>query len=387
LTYEILNSQGPQQWPFKEGDVEGKSRLYEDGLFATFDGKAKFINTSYKATVDKVDARNPLHLLTGRLRDQWHGMSRTGTVAQLFNHAEEPFIYMNPDDMSRRSIEDGDIVKVINKRGSLVLPVKVSSDIQVTQTFIPMHWGSQFMKGLGVNALMPSAYDKSSKQPELKHTAVKVEKMTLPWRMTIFRTIKDLSCLERMREMLDKFDYANCGLFGRESHDRAGMLLFKAAHKEAPQATLIDEIDSILGMTDEMNLLNYNDMRRGVSKRILVEPLDSQSQVKQVAGVRLVGETLATDWLKEVMTSGEFTSDLRRWALAPLSNPPISQISRGRVVCNCLDVSENEIINVLQAGADLITLQSKLKCGTECGSCLPELKKLVKTHSALKVIS
>jgi assimilatory nitrate reductase catalytic subunit len=380
LSYAVLNDAGPQQWPFKNGDSAGTARLYEDGVFATADGKAIFSNTSYKPTTDKIDARYPLHLLTGRLRDQWHGMSRTGTVAQLFNHVEEPFIYMNPDDMSRRIIKDGDIVKVSNKRGSLVLPVKASNDIQVTQTYIPMHWGSEFMNGLGVNAMMPADFDKTSKQPELKHAAIKVEKLTLPWRMTIMRSIRDLSSLEKLRGLMKMFDYASCGLFGRQQHGYAGMLIFKAAHSVAPDIALIAEIDAILGMTDDMPLLNYQDEKRGISKRILVESADVAGLDKKVTGVRLIGETLATEWLKEVMSSGEFTTDLRRWALAPLSAPPASQPGRGKIVCNCLDVSENEIIDAVSRGADLITLQNKLKCGTECGSCVPELKKLISIH-------
>jgi assimilatory nitrate reductase catalytic subunit len=380
LSYTLLNAQGPQQWPFKLGDSVGKARLYADGVFPTADGKARFINTSYKATADKIDARHPLHLLTGRLRDQWHGMSRTGTVAQLFNHAEEPFIYMNPDDMSRRLVKDGDIVKVTNKRGSLVLPVKSSDDIQVTQTYIPMHWGSEFMNGLGVNAMMPPAFDQTSKQPELKHTAIKLEKLTLPWRMTIMRTIHDLSSLQKLRALMRHFEYATCGLFGRQQHGYVGMLIFKAANDVAPDLSLISEIDDILGMTDDMPLLNYQDDKRGISKRILVESVDTEGADKRVTGIRLVGETIASDWLKEVMTSGEFTADVRRWALAPLSAPPTGHAGRGKVVCSCLDVSENEIIDAVSRGADFITLQNKLKCGTQCGSCVPELKRLINVH-------
>jgi len=377
LSYAVLNEAGPQQWPFKTGDSVGKARLYEDGVFATADGKAIFTNTSYKPTTDKVDARYPLHLLTGRLRDQWHGMSRTGTVAQLFNHAEQPCIFMNADDMSRRLIKDGDIVKVSNKRGSLVLPVKMSSDVQVTQTYIPMHWCSEFMSGLGVNAMMPSAFDKTSKQPELKHTAIKIEKLTLPWQMTVMRSIQDLSTLQKLRAFLPKFEYASCGLFGRQQADSAGMLIFRAAHLAAPDAALIDEIDAILGMTNDMPQLNYQDDKRGISKRILVE---SVTDAQKVTGVRLVGETIAADWLKEVMTSGEFTADIRRWALAPFSAPPTAYSGRGKIVCNCLDVSENEIIDAVSRGADLITLQNKLKCGTECGSCVPELKRMIQVY-------
>jgi assimilatory nitrate reductase catalytic subunit len=378
LSYSLLNEQGPQQWPFKSCDTSGAARLYTDGVFQKPDGKAQFVNTTYKGTADKTDVRHPLHLLTGRLRDQWHGMSRTGTVAQLFNHAGEPVIQMNADDMSRRSIKNGEIVKVSNKRGSLVLAAQLSDEVQASQTFIAMHWGSQFMHGLGVNALMPPAFDKASKQPELKHTAIRIEKLSLPWRMTVMRSIQNLDMLEKVRGLLANFDYATCGLFGRQNEHHVGMLILRAAHTQAPDSELIEQIDQILAMTNDMPLLNYQDAKRGISKRILVT---NDSGKPEVTGVRLVGETLATDWLKEVMTSGEFTAELRRWALAPLSNPPAGQHSRGKIICNCLDVAENDIIETIQLGADLITLQNKLKCSTECGSCVPELKRLVTLHS------
>ncbi|WP_047541072.1 nitrate reductase [Methylotenera versatilis] len=378
LSYGLLTENGPQQWPFKTGESQGVARLYADGVFQKPDGKAQFANAVYKGTADKTDARHPLHLLTGRLRDQWHGMSRTGTTSQLFNHVEEPAIQMNADDMMRRNIKSGDIVKVQNKRGSMVLPAQASTDVQPSQTFIAMHWGKQFMHGLGVNALMPPNFDKTSKQPELKHTAIKIEKLDLPWRMTVMRAVSDLSMLQKIRALLPHFEYASCGLFGRESANGIGMLILRAAHtgtpiSDNPEIDLITQIDTILGMTDEMPLLNYNDAKRGISKRILVEN-------DQVTGVRLMGETLAADWLKDVMSSGSFTDELRRWALAPVVAPPTGQKGRGKIVCNCLDVSQNEIIDNIELGADLITLQNKLKCGTECGSCVPELKKLVQMH-------
>lgn len=378
LSFSLLKEQGPQQWPFKSGDTTGAARLYTDGVFQKPDGRAQFVNTIYKGTADKTDARHPLHLLTGRLRDQWHGMSRTGAVAQLFNHAEEPVIQMSADDMMRRSIKNGDIVKVSNKRGSLVLAAQLSEEVQASQTFIAMHWGSQFMHGLGVNALMPPAFDKTSKQPELKHTAIKIEKLELPWRMTVMRTIQNLEMLEKVRGLLANFDYATCGLFGRKTEHHVGMLILRAAHTQAPDSALIEQVDQILAMTDDMPLLNYQDAKRGISKRILVT---NDSGKPEVTGVRLVGETLATDWLKEVMTSGEFTTELRRWALAPLSMPPTGQRSRGKIICNCLDVAENDIVETIQLGADLITLQNKLKCGTKCGSCLPELRRLIRVHA------
>jgi assimilatory nitrate reductase catalytic subunit len=383
LSYALLNEKGPQQWPFKENESQGLARLYADGVFQKPDGKAQFVNAVYKGTADKTDARHPLHLLTGRLRDQWHGMSRTGNVAQLFNHAEEPVVQMSSDDMMRRNIKNGDIVKVQNKRGSLVLPAQMSDEVKPAQTFIAMHWGSQFMHGLGVNALMPPNFDKTSKQPELKHTAIKLEKLELPWRMTIMRSCQDLTLLTKVRELMKQFTYASCGLFGRETDsNKAGLLILRAAHETAPVLELIEQIDAILGMTDDSPCLNYNDAKRDISKRILVENNHGKAEV---TGVRLMGETLATDWLKEVMTTGQFSDEAHyrafsRWALAPISAPPSGQVGRGKIVCNCLDISQNEIVENIQLGADLITLQNKLKCGTECGSCMPELKRLVQTH-------
>ena len=370
LSYPLLDAQGPQQWPFPTGANTGSKRLYADGVFVKPNGKAHFVNTVYKATADKTDARHPLHLTTGRLRDQWHGMSRTGTVAQLFNHAEEPVISMNADDMQRRSIRSGDLVKVSNKRGSLILRALPSDEMQSAQTFIPMHWGSQYMSGLGVNALMPSAFDKTSKQPELKHAAIKLEKVELPWRMSVMRVCHDLQLLQQVRGVLKHFDYASCGLYGRGD----GIVVLRAAHHTAPDEALIAQLDAMLGMTDDVPMLNYRDAKRGISKRILIDG-------DQVIGVRLVGEILATDWLKEVMTQGHLTDELRRWALAPFSAPPTGQRSRGKIICGCKDVAENEILDNIALGADLLSLQNKLKCGTECGSCMPELKRMMQLHS------
>jgi assimilatory nitrate reductase catalytic subunit len=193
------------------------------------------------------------------------------------------------------------------------------------------------------------------------------------------RTINDLASLQKIRAILMNFEYASCGMFGRQSEAHAGMLILRTAHTEIPDPALIAEIDTILGMTDDMPLLNYVDAKRGISKRILVENNLTTGKA-EVTGVRLVGETLAADWLKDVMTTGEFNPELRRWALAPLNAPPAGQRSRGKIVCNCLDVAENDIVDTIQLGADLITLQNKLKCGTECGSCVPELKRLVLQH-------
>jgi assimilatory nitrate reductase catalytic subunit len=273
---------------------------------------------------------------------------------------------MNADDMQRRSIRSGDLVKVSNKRGQLVLRAQASEEMQPAQTFIPMHWGSQFMHGPGVNALMPSAFDRISHQPELKHAAIKVEKIDLPWRMTLMRCGLRHDLLRNLRPLLKHFEYASCGLLGRDS----GIVFLRAAHTMVPDDSLIAGLDHLLGMTENAPMLRYDDAKRGISKRVLVEN-------GQVTGVRLTGETLAAEWLKEVMMQGQFTDALRRWALAPVSTPPDGQRRRGKVVCSCLDVCENEITSNIALGADFSALQDRLKCGTQCGSCVPELKQLL----------
>ncbi|GBG15862.1 assimilatory nitrate reductase catalytic subunit [Novimethylophilus kurashikiensis] len=367
LSYAMLDSQGPQQWPLPEGAMQGQARLYADGVFPQPGGKAKFVSAKYRAVAEKTDARFPFHLTTGRMRDQWHGMSRTGTVPQLFNHVEEPMLAMNADDMARRQLQNGDLVKVSSRRGNLMLRVKESDEVMPAQAYIPMHWGGQFMNGAGVNALTLSNFDPVSKQPELKHAAIKVEKAELPWRLIVMRRGRDtLKLMEALQPMLARFEYANCGLYGRDD----GMVVLRAAGATAASQALIDELDALLELTEDVPCLTYRDPKRGISKRVVVEN-------GKVTGVRLVGETLAADWLKEVMTQDGFPEDVRLWALAPVNAPPSGKQGRGRIVCSCMDVSENEIKALITEGADLSQLQSRLKCGTQCGSCVPELKKML----------
>jgi assimilatory nitrate reductase catalytic subunit len=179
--------------------------------------------------------------------------------------------------------------------------------------------------------------------------------------------------LERIRDLLESFEYASCGLYGRDP----GIVVLRAAHTQAPEQSLIEHMEVLLDMADDSQTISYQDTKRGISKRIVVEN-------GEVVGLRLLGETLAANWLKDVMVQGKLTDELRRWALAPLSVPPSGGKNRGGIVCNCLDVSELEIQAVLAEGADLSALQQKLKCGTECGSCVPELKRIVSGFSPSK---
>ncbi|MHB1676044.1 MAG: nitrate reductase [Sulfuriferula sp.] len=370
LSYALLDEQGPQQWPYPDGAQAGKARLYEDGIFPTADGRAKFANTRYLPTAEAIDARYSLHLSTGRLRDQWHGMSRTGMVARLYSHVESPALSMNADDMARRGVETGDLVRVKSRRGTLLIPAESSEEMRVGQVFLPMHWGSRYISGLGINALTSDSCDPVSNQPELKHAAVQVEKAPLPWQMVAMRRDRAVERMLRIQPLLTRFDYASCGLSGRQNP----VLVLRIAHATPLAQALMAQIDALLDMDEEANIMRYDDPKRGISKRVLVED-------GRVVGVRLTGEIAAKDWLKEMMAEGADIAPLRGWVLAPLSTPPLGSSSRGRIVCNCLNIAETQILAAVAQGANLAALQAGLKCGTECGSCVPELKRMVTAHS------
>ncbi len=363
LSYALLEARGPQQWPFPEGAETGKSRLYEDGVFATASGRARFARAPHRPLAESTDARYPLHLTTGRLRDQWHGMSRTGNVARLFAHTEEPLLAMNRDDMQRRGLQDGDIVRVKSRRGELSARAQGSDEIRTAQTYLPMHWGGRFMHGGGINSLTLAAFDPVSKQPELKHAAVQVEKLDYRWHVVAMRSGDASRYLDAVRPLLARFPYASCGLSGRE----VPLLVFRAAADVPAADELIADLDAVLELNDDTCAMDYRDPRRGVSKRVLV-------QDGKLVGVRLTGETAARDWLNELMAQGASAEAVRRWMLAPVASPPAGKPLRGRIVCNCLDVAEPDIRRRLADGVTLEQIQMELKCGTSCGSCLPELR-------------
>ncbi len=364
LGYAMLEEQGPQQWPCPEGMKSGKKRLYDEGIFPTATGRARFHAAEYQGTSEETDARYPFHLTTGRLRDQWHGMTRTGRTGRLFSHDPEASLSMNPEDMKSRQLISGDIVRVKSRRGEMIVSLRPDPDIRQGQVYLPMHWGGRYTGGFGVNGLTVGDFDPVSKQPELKHAAVMVEKVELAWTVSVLRSGDALEFMERAQPILKHFDYASATLFGREET----IFSLKAGCLAAPDADLVREIDRVFDL-DAEDCMVYRDIGSGIDKLVKIEG-------GLAAGVRFVGESAARQWLMEAMASRADVSLVRRWLLAPMSAPPTVEM-RGRIVCNCLDVSESEIVG---SGLDLAGLQAKYKCGTQCGSCLPEIRKLLELN-------
>jgi NAD(P)H-nitrite reductase large subunit len=128
LSYAMLDA-APAAMALKRRANRPERRLYEDGLFPTPDGRARFAAVTYRPWPNRATRATRFRLTTGRLRDQWHGMSRTGTLGRLFGHVAEPAVQLHPQDMARRGLKDGDLVHVTSRRGSIVLPVQAPVEV------------------------------------------------------------------------------------------------------------------------------------------------------------------------------------------------------------------------------------------------------------------
>jgi assimilatory nitrate reductase catalytic subunit len=413
MSYALLEAT-PLQWPMREGESVGKERLYENNVFPTASGKANFVNTVYKPVAEPRESRFPFSLTTGRLRDQWHGMSRTGTLGKLFGHVAEPSVQMNIQDMTRRLIKEGDLVHVTSKRGSILLPVQASKEVGMSQAFIAMHWGEEFLSGLsstgerlaGVNAITTSAFCPSSKQPELKHAAVKILKAELPWTLLGVAWLPSdqaLSAREALKALMRLFPFASCVPFGDNKEigavvnsdkgiERTG-LLFRAAGHEAPTEDVLRQIEFVLGLSTslrENQVLRYADKKKGQHRTI---KLTGNREHAELEAFLLAGDTRSEAWVKTLLQDSLPAQSYGRMLLVPGSKAPIAVQSRGKSVCTCFNVTDMAITEQLvkSFGSDerrFSELQSTLKCGTNCGSCVPELKRMVRdTQNATNSIA
>ncbi len=371
LGYTTLDAKGPQQWPYPVDARHGRQRLYKDGVFPTASGRARFAAVHYLPVAENVDARFPLRLNTGRLRDQWHGMTRSGRVARLWSHAPEPAIMLNPADLARRGIVSGELVTVDSRRGTLTLIAEADAGVAPGQAFLPMHWGSRYLAGSGINALTLPVIDPRSFQPELKHSAIRIDKAALLWRLMALGTPTDgdaLALLARVQALLAEFEFASCTL----TPDTNGVLL-RAASAKPPCAKTLETIHALFELDGDA-VLRYADPRRGVTRAVRLAG-------GKIAGACLCGDAIGETWLREFHAQGLNVAALGSRLLAPTAGAPAALAARGRIVCSCHGVGETTILSALQAAdgdaaGKLAAVQQQLRCGTQCGSCLPELRKL-----------
>jgi ferredoxin-nitrate reductase len=187
LSHERLKIEGTMQWPVPTPDHPGTPRLFTDKKFFTPSGRARFLpplsphNQSEATTGDF-----PLILTTGRIRDQWHTMTKTGKVNKLKQHIEKPFLQIHPHDALIRNIKSGDVVVVSNDRGEVRVCAAVTDEVKKGVVFLPMHWGRRLQTDFGrANNLTSRTVDPVSKEPDFKFSAVQVCKYEKPFERII----------------------------------------------------------------------------------------------------------------------------------------------------------------------------------------------------------
>ena len=374
LSYSLLERLGPQQWPMPAGASAGTARLYTGRRFASADGRARFAAIDGGSPAEPTDETYPPALLPGRLRDQWHGMSRTGLVGRLFGHEPEPVIELAGADCIAGGLRDGDLVQIASRRGAQVLPLRRSESLQPGTAFVAMHWGPEFLAGgAGINALTLPVVDPVSQQPELKHCAVRIGRASLPQRLVAFGWLEAGRVVRARRELLAlvrDLPFASSVPFGR---DAEGVLL-RAASDQPFDTTLIRAIETAFGVS-ETPLATLDDPRSGGRRHLLLA-------AGRLRFVLLAGaDTESEPWLRELLVQAADAAAFGSRLLAPGATPPLAIEHRGRSVCNCVGVTETPIRAALESAgggrAERIEAARRLTgCGSQCGACLVEVGRL-----------
>ena len=191
----------PVQWPVNSQSPNGTQRLFTDGKFYTSSGKACMIAVAARLPAVATDVEFPLVLNTGRMRDQWHTMTRTGKVPRLNAHSLEPCVQMHARDAQRFLLQDGGLARLSSRHGSMLTRVQVSDEQRIGSVFVPMHWNDAYARSARVDALVAAITDPISGQPELKHTPVHVAPYRPAWQGFV---------LSRERLALPETSYCAC---------------------------------------------------------------------------------------------------------------------------------------------------------------------------------
>ncbi|MCC2637130.1 MAG: nitrate reductase [Moraxellaceae bacterium] len=179
----------PFQWPRRQGEAQGPARLFGEGGFFTPDGRASFLAVGARGPVHAPDQDYPFVLNTGRIRDQWHTMTRTGLAARLLQHIGEPFCALHPDDAAGLGISVGEVVELESRWGLARARAELTADQAPGTVFMPMHWTGVLASASRVGAVVNPAVDPVSGQPESKHTPVRVRRFGAQWHGFLFSTV------------------------------------------------------------------------------------------------------------------------------------------------------------------------------------------------------
>jgi assimilatory nitrate reductase catalytic subunit len=357
--YEALN---PVQWPVPAGQRAGTARLFAQGRFPTPDGRARLIPVRQAAPANAPSHETPLVLNTGRLRDQWHTMTRTGEVPRLMMQAPEAFVTIHPTDAAAAGLRAGGLAKVTSAWGRAVGRVSISDDVAAGQIFMPMHWTDEAMPGGSPGRVVNPACDPISGQPELKHTPVRLAPVMLGWEGLL---------LSRRRLRPEAIEHwSRTPIEGGHAYRLAG----------SGSARLgLDHVLALLG--DSAGRAELRDIQRGVFR---CSTTDEEGRILDCLMIGAPGTLPDPGWLLATFASdAPLDARTRRNLLAARAGDPAP--ATGDIICSCFGIGAAAILEAVRAGACTITELGKvLKCGTNCGSCLPELRQLMAVQEGVR---
>jgi assimilatory nitrate reductase catalytic subunit len=342
----------PLQWPQRKRSAD-ETRFFAQGNFYTADRKGRFIAPDNPALKEETSAEFPLRLNTGRVRDQWHTMTRTGLSPRLANHLPEPYVEVHPDDADRYGLRESGFARLTSRHGTSVLKVQLNDGQQRGSVFVPIHWNDETASHARIGEMVMPATDPISGQPEAKATPVSVAPQS--YRLRGFVLAKEQMILPADTWWSRVALASGCGAL-LASNDAVDA--WRAwARQFVGDAELAEYLDA---PRDTYRMAAFKGGR--LQACLFVGPADAAPQ---------------WDAVKAHFESEGLDEHQRRVLLSGKSADGLA--SAGPVICACFGVPLNAIRNAISSGeaCDVAGIGKALRAGTNCGSCLPELKKIV----------
>ena len=352
------DAMAPIQWPVRV-DGSGSARLFDDGRFPTPDGRARMVPVAPAGPAEPTDGVYPLALNTGRVRDQWHTMTRTGLAAELCRHTPEPFVEIHPVDAAAAGIVDGALTRVITGSASAVALARVTDRQRPGALFMPMHWTDAFAPSGRANPLVAPRVDPVSGQPEFKHTPARVRTYGETWR-GFFMARAAWDCPAGLELIWRRTPWPSCQL-----HEFAGR------GDEVERRVLRGAL--VKGARGEM--VGMDDVSAGAVREAYV--LDGR--LDRVLFITRAGRLPSRDWLADLFADSELSAADRASLLFGRGTGPA--LDAGPLVCACRSVGARKIEAAISGGATNVDAVGEATgAGASCGSCRPEILRLIRAN-------
>jgi assimilatory nitrate reductase catalytic subunit len=357
LTREEYDQLEPVQWPARQRGHGGTPRLFGDGRFLHADGRARFFPTPPRAPAFPVEEEFPLVLNTGRIRDQWHTMTRTSHSPRLTEHLPDPFVDIHAQDALSLAVREGELARVSTARGSIVVRVRTSGEMARGSVFAPIHWSGENSSQARTGALVNAVVDPISGEPEFKHTPARVEPFPVEWHGILLS-----------REPVMVADVTWWTLVRGQ-----GFLRYELAGREVPQDWRLWMRQRLGALDAGADYLDYHDSAAGTYRaaRLVDDRLTACVYISRRADLPDRG------WLSGLFDSQRLAARERPGLLA--GRPPGAREDAGPLVCACFAVGRNTLRRVIAKHSltDPRQVGARVRAGTNCGSCLPEIRALL----------